>query len=194
MVGFLAPLAIAVRVMMASARNLVKGLVVRGFMRNRQGTTGINIDLKIKDTKVKKKLRNVDRDINRIVKRALGRAAEFGRAGIVERTKQGLDFKKRSFVPYTPKYKKHRTEHGRSARPDLIWSGQMLAQISTLSMPDKASIMFLNPHHELIAIAQHFGLRAKGIKNPRPFFRLSSEQEKKIVDIIGKELKTRLRF
>ncbi len=70
MVGFLAPLAIAVRVMMASARNLVKGLVVRGFMRNRQGTTGINIDLKIKDTKVKKKLRNVDRDINRIVQRA----------------------------------------------------------------------------------------------------------------------------
>ena len=91
---FLAPLAIAVRVMLASAKNLVKGLVVRGFMRNRQGTTGINIDLKIKDTKVKKKLRNVDRDINRIVQRALGRAAEFGRAGIVERTKQGLDLKK----------------------------------------------------------------------------------------------------
>ena len=58
MVGFLAPLAIAVRVMMASARNLVKGLVVRGFMRNRQGTTGINIDLKIKDTKVNRILLN----------------------------------------------------------------------------------------------------------------------------------------
>jgi hypothetical protein len=62
-----------------------------------------------------------------IVKKALGRTAEFLIFLIKSKTKKGVDYQGNSFTPYTKEYKEFRQKSGKGTRPDLIFSGNMLA-------------------------------------------------------------------
>jgi hypothetical protein len=59
-----------------------------------------------------------------IVKKALGRTAEFLIFLIKSKTKKGVDYQGNSFTPYTKEYKEFRQKSGKGTRPDLIFSGQ----------------------------------------------------------------------
>lgn len=63
--------------------------------------------------------------------------------GIADRTRRGLGAGDRPFQPYTPQYAKHRLKRGRKTKPDLMFTGLMLASLSVESLYGEARVSFV---------------------------------------------------
>lgn len=74
-------------------------------------------------------------------KRALLATAVKGSEIILERTAKGQGFKS-AFPAYSEKYAKFRRETGRSTRPDLFYSGNMLGNMTQKANSNQAVIYF----------------------------------------------------
>jgi len=114
-----------------------------------------------------------------LVKKALGRTAEFLIFIIKQRTSKGKDYQGFSFLPYTQEYKKFRQQHGRQTGfADLNFSGQMLSNITQRSNPSYAIIYFANKFQNV---------KALGNQNKRKFFAIGNTEVKPITNVFLKE-------
>lgn len=97
---------------------------------------------------------------------------------MVLRTRQGKDVDGNSFAPYTPQYAKFRAKRGRRSTPvDLTFAGNMLAAITTKFERTRDKIVgriFFNSARE--------ATKARGNQEKRPFFGLSDEQVKRVIE------------
>lgn len=95
---------------------------------------------------------------------------------IVTRTSKGFDVTGKEFQRYTKRYEKFKTDKGRNARPDLTFTGRMLAAIQTRVEKVGSSLIgriFFSSSREAV--------KASGNQKRRNFFGLSEEQKQKIV-------------
>ena len=127
----------------------------------------------------------------RATRAALGKTAEFAKAGITDRTtKDSKDAFMRPLAPYSAAYAKFK---GRT-KVDLIVSGTMWSSLTTKADARTAKLFFLGEPQEYAAY-QHFGIRRGGkISKPRPFFALSDKQQKEITNIFSDEFRKRFKL
>lgn len=113
------------------------------------------------------------------IKKAMGIAVSDAALEIVNRTQSGTDVNGNKFADYSPQYKKHRLDKGRSASPNLQFTGQMLAAIrNTVTQEDNKVIGRIDFNNETDR------KKAEGNSRYRDFFGLSKEQVKKIKETI----------
>ena len=114
-----------------------------------------------------------------IVKKALGRTAEYLMYLIKRRTSQGKDYQGNNFVKYTSEYAKIRKAKGRQvAYPDLNFSGQMLSNITQRSTPSYAIIYFANKFQNI---------KALGNQKKRKFFAIGDKEVIPLTNLFMKE-------
>ena len=137
---------------------------------------------------ISKKLKKLMRKSPRAIRAALGKTAEFAKAGIVKRTlEKSQDAFMRPLAPYSEAYAKFKG----STKVNLKVSGQMWSSLTTKADARTAKLFFLGEPQEYAAY-QHFGIRRGGkISKPRPFFALSDRQQKEITNIFSNEFRKR---
>jgi hypothetical protein len=114
-----------------------------------------------------------------IVKKALGRTAEFLIFLIKTKTKKGVDYQGNSFAKYTQAYAEFRKEAGKQVtRPDLNFSGQMLSNIIQKSSPQEAIIYFASKFQNT---------KALGNQSKRKFFAIGERDVNSIMNVFSKE-------
>ena len=114
-----------------------------------------------------------------IVKKALGRTAEFLIFLIKEKTKRGLDYQGNPFVKYTEAYARFRKEAGKQVtKPDLYFEGNMLSDIVQKSYPKFAEIFFASKFQNI---------KALGNQNKRKFFAIGNRDVNSIMNVFKKE-------
>lgn len=116
-------------------------------------------------------------------KEALGRSAKAlekalldARTQIVRRTQKGTDFEGKEFEPYSEGYAKKKIKAGRNIKPDLTFTGKMLASIQVnvdTAVSGLLGRIFFGSATE--------GAKAKYNFERRRFFELSKDQVKTIV-------------
>jgi len=102
-----------------------------------------------------------------IVKKSLGRTAEFLMFLIKKRTARGKDFNGMDFAKYTPEYRKIREEKQLPLKPDLFFSGKMLSNMTQKSTPSYAQVYFSSIRE---------GLKAMGNQRKRKFFAIGDAE------------------
>ena len=96
---------------------------------------------------------------------------------IHKRTVAGKEVEGGSFKPYSKSYAKQRAEGGRSAKPNLTWSGRMLSSISAKAGKDYGKL----------SLTGREGFKAwANEENGREWFDLSSKQHDEIIKSISK--------
>ena len=115
-----------------------------------------------------------------IVKKALGRTAEFLIFLIKSKTKKGVDYQGNSFTPYTKEYKEFRQKSGKGTRPDLIFGGNMLGDIIQKASPTQAIISFANKFQNTKALNN---------QSKRKFFAIGDRDVNSIMNVFSKEFK-----
>ena len=114
-----------------------------------------------------------------IVKKALGRTAEFLIFLIKEKTKRGLDYQGNPFAKYTEAYARFRKEAGKQVtKPDLYFEGNMLSDIVQKSYPKFAEIFFASKFQNI---------KALGNQNKRKFFAIGNRDVNSIMNVFKKE-------
>jgi len=151
-------------------------------------------DVRIKDNsvQVRKSLQQVSKQVPKAIKRALANATAFEIAAIKERTqKKGVDFRGRSFKPYSPKYKRRLVKQ--SGVVDLTDTGQMFSSLTSKVTPSKGELFF----RQASANRKAFFHDEAGVgrkKIIRPFFRISKKEETDIEKIFFNVLERELRL
>jgi hypothetical protein len=102
-----------------------------------------------------------------IVKKSLGRTAEFLMFLIKKRTARGKDFNGMDFAKYTLEYRKIREEKQLPLKPDLFFSGKMLSNMTQKSTPSYAQVYFSSIRE---------GLKAMGNQRKRKFFAIGDAE------------------
>jgi len=114
-----------------------------------------------------------------IVKKALGRTAEFLIYLIKTKTLKGIDADGNAFVQYTPEYKKFREQAGKQVtKPDLYFEGNMLGNIIQKSYPKYAEIFFASKFQNT---------KALGNQKKRKFFAIGNRDVNSIMNVFKKE-------
>jgi hypothetical protein len=116
-----------------------------------------------------------------IVKKALGRTAEFLIFLIKSKTKKGVDYQGNFFTPYTKEYKEFRQKSGKGTRPDLLFSGNMLSSITQKSFPTFAEVYFADKTENTKAINN---------QSKRKFFAIGDRDVNSIMNVFSKEFKS----
>ena len=98
-------------------------------------------------------------------------------AGIIDRTQKGKDTKLKSMKSYKSDYAKYRQKHGRSKKPNLTYTGNMLNAIS--SKPIKNGLRFYFSSKSETD-------KAKWNQKTRRFFGVDKNQIKYLVKRMGK--------
>jgi phage gpG-like protein len=126
------------------------------------------------------------KQITASVERELGLAMNEEVERLVQRTQSGIDVDGRSFesyAPYTPKYLKFKTSKGRKGNIDLTFKDRMLNNITSkverMASGLRGTIFFSDPRE---------GAKAQGNQRKRPFFGLSKDAVKRIMDRMQKAL------
>ena len=107
--------------------------------------------------------------------KALERGLLEARGQIIKRTQSGKDFEGQDFEPYSDAYAKRKAKTGRNIRPDLTYTGKMLASIQ-VSLDKKVSGLL----GRIFFASANEGAKAKYNSQRRKFFELSKEQLKTI--------------
>jgi len=114
-----------------------------------------------------------------IVKKALGRTAEYLMFLIKKRTGEGKDYQGNNFVKYTSEYAKIRQAKGRQiSYVDLNFSGQMLSSITQRSTPSFAIIYFASKFQNI---------KALGNQKKRKFFAIGDKEVIPLTNMFMKE-------
>ena len=88
--------------------------------------TGVSIDTSEVDALFKR----LDRQFSKDIVKGLAATSQRGIGMILDRTAKGIGYKGR-FPSYTSQYALFRSKTGRSARPDLNYTGKMLGSIKS---------------------------------------------------------------
>lgn len=107
--------------------------------------------------------------------KALERGLLEARGQIVRRTQSGKDYEGNPFIDYSDAYAKRKAKSGRNTRPDLTYTGKMLASIQ-VSVDKKVSSIL----GKIFFASANEGAKAKYNSERRKFFELSREQLKTI--------------
>lgn len=149
----------------------------------------INIDVKV----AKGALEQINRKVPSATRKALTKAGMFIQNAIKDRTRRGVDFKGRTFRPYSPRYAKQRAKEGRTTTPNLFRSGQMLGNMTFRNLSKtKGQIFFPNRQQNLKA----FYNDTQGVGNAkvkRKFFAVGKKEEDRAVEIFKKTFERELR-
>ena len=154
----------------------------------------MQIDIKLDTTKLNKRLKKLKYDMPRAKKMALGKAAEFAKAGIKQRTQEkSLDAFMKPLAPYSEAYIKFKGGKY-TGKVDLTFTSQMWSSLTTKSDANQARLFFLGEPAKYAAF-QHFGMRRGGkVSKPRPFFALSEKQQKVITKLFMNEFRKRFQL
>ena len=154
----------------------------------------MQIDIKLDTTKLNKRLKKLKYDMPRAKKMALGKAAEFAKAGIKQRTQEkSLDAFMKPLAPYSEAYIKFKGGKY-TGKVDLTFTSKMWSSLTTKSDANQARLFFLGQPAKYAAF-QHFGMRRGGkVSKPRPFFALSEKQQKVITKLFMNEFRKRFQL
>ena len=143
---------------------------------------------------ISKKIKNLMRKSPRAPRAALGKAAEFAKAGIKQRTQEkSLDAFMKPLAPYSEAYIKFKGGKY-TGKVDLTFTSKMWSSLTTKADARTAKLFFLGEPQRYAAY-QHFGMRRGGkISKPRPFFALSDKQQKEITNIFSNEFRKRFKL
>ena len=114
------------------------------------------------------------------VRRALLATAQFGINIIEDRTAKGKGYKGGAFKPYSDVYAAFRKNNGRSATPDLQFTGKMIGSITTKANNIQAVIFFTRA-----AEAKKAAMNNKS----RPFFGFNRKEKRKLSQIFFRNLR-----
>lgn len=137
----------------------------------------IKIDTNAKD--VAKRIGKKGKALANSVKRALSITAQSGINIIEARTSKGIGFKGK-FQAYTPLYASFRASRGRSTKPDLQFTGQMLGSMTSKSNSKQAEIFFSRATESKKAAMNNI---------KRPFFGFNDREEKQLAQVFFRALK-----
>lgn len=127
----------------------------------------MKFNVKVEDKKLQKKFRDDLRNSSKNIKISLGRTAEFLIDNIQTRTQKGKDANNTVFAPYTNSYREFRKLEGKKTRPDLNFSGKMLANMTQRVTGKSAIISFADTKQ---------GLKALGNQRKRKFFAIGNRR------------------
>lgn len=127
----------------------------------------MKFNVKLEDKKLQRKFKQDIRNRGKHLKIALGRTAEFLMDNIQQRTQKGKDANNMSFAPYTRKYKEFRKTEGKKTKPDLNFSGKMLANMTQRVTGRSAIIKFADTKQ---------ALKALGNQQKRKFFAIGNRR------------------
>ena len=136
----------------------------------------MKVTFNIKMPKVSERVQN---KINSNKRLALLAAAQQGVNTIVKRTTKGVSYKGGAFKPYSESYKKTRIKKQRGIKPDLQFTGNMIASIQAKSTKRKGTIFFNSGTEANKAIKN---------ENTRPFFGFSESEEARLKKVYIKRL------
>ncbi len=144
--------------------------------------------------KITKKIKKLMRERPRATRAALGKAAEFAKAGIKQRTQEkSLDAFMKPLAPYSEAYIKFKGGKY-TGKVDLTFTSKMWSSLTTKSDANQARLFFLGQPAKYAAF-QHFGMRRGGkVSKPRPFFALSEKQQKAITKLFMNEFRKRFQL
>ena len=140
----------------------------------------MEVRLQTNAKEVAKRVKKKGKELSDSVKRALSITAQSGVNIILDRTGKGDGYKGGSFKDYNPLYAAFRLSHGRSEKPDLNFTGQMLGSMTTRSSSSQAEIFFSRATESKKAAMNN---------KKRPFFGLTRREEKKLGKIFFRALK-----
>jgi len=154
----------------------------------------VTLNVNIEISAVKGALDKIKRKMPSATARGIAKASMFIQNAIKNRTSKGVDFKGRSFRPYSPSYAKKRAKEGRTQTPNLFSSGQMLGNMTFKKLTQtKGQIFFPNRRQNLKAFYNDsFGVGKSNIK--REFFSVNAKEEAKAVKIFTQTLEKELRL
>lgn len=102
----------------------------------------MNFDIKIDDSKIKAMVKSFKAGFDKKLDETLYQAAGVGRRRIRERTLKGKEISGNPFAPYTSQYAEFRGSKGRSKKPNLNFSGEMLGSMIYSKGRGSAKIRF----------------------------------------------------
>lgn len=105
------------------------------------------------------------------LKTAFFRVAQIGINIIQGRTKEGYGYKGGRFKPYSEKYAAFLVKKNRDTFPNLIYSGNMMAAMTSTANSKKAEIFFRGKTESG---------KASGNNKIRPFFGFDKDEKKRI--------------
>jgi|TARA_R100001530_G_C4263537_1_gene141185 Cdc6-like AAA superfamily ATPase len=147
-----------------------------------------SINITSNSIKLENKFSKIINKFPRAAKKALARAAIFGRQQIVRKTKRGEKPSGGAFARYSEMYKKSdQFKNKKNKFVDLFYSGQMLGDISTRVIGrSTGEIFFLRNAEAQKAFGHHTGV---GRLPERPFFSIGRVDRKKMVRRFEKDFR-----
>jgi phage gpG-like protein len=136
----------------------------------------VNADFRQASRSLKKK----NKDLKSSVKKALLITALKGINIIEDRTSKGRSFKGTFFKKYSASYAAYRLKKGRSTKPDLQFTGQMMGSMSAISTSRYAEIYFTRAAESKKAAMNN---------KSRPFFGFSRNEQKTLSKTFERYLK-----
>lgn len=127
----------------------------------------MKFNVKLEDKKLQRKFKQDIRNRGKHLKIALGRTAEFLIDNIQQRTQRGKSASNKPFLPYTKAYREFRKQEGKKTRPDLNFSGKMLANMTQRVTGRSAIIKFADTKQ---------ALKALGNQQKRKFFAIGNRR------------------
>lgn len=97
--------------------------------------------------------------------------------GIIRRTQQGKDINLKSFIDYSPEYKKFKSKKHGSSRPNLTVTQNMLNSISSRHIKNGLRLYFISQSERKKAYHNQ-------VTNKRKFFGVDRKQSRYIKDKI----------
>ena len=137
----------------------------------------VEIDTNLQD--IRRRIGKKGDELSASIKKALSITAQVGINIIEARTSKGVGFKGK-FKAYTPIYAAFRQSRGRSAKPDLQFTGQMLGSMTSRTTSRQAEIFFSRATESKKAAMNNI---------KRPFFGFNKKEQEKLGEVFFKALK-----
>jgi len=129
---------------------------------------------------VAKRVGKKGKELSDSIKLALLKTGLVGANIIEERTSKGKGFKGGAFKKYNSVYAAFRASKGRSTKPDLRFTGQMMSAMTVKSNSREAEIYFTRAEESKKAAMNN---------KKRPFFGFSRSEERKLGKVFFRALK-----
>jgi len=136
----------------------------------------------IQSNKLQKKLSKLDDTVSNLDK-DLYKLASQTIIDIQERTYNSKDVNNRTFIPYTPSYRKRKRKAGYPSKPTLSWSNNMLNAMRKKVIKGGFEIYFGDAYEKKKAYYINYGI---GKQPKRKFFGLSKKGSTTIVNKLKK--------
>ena len=137
----------------------------------------VEIDTNLQD--IRRRIGKKGDELSASIKKALSITAQVGINIIEARTSKGVGFKGK-FKAYTPIYAAFRQSRGRSTKPDLQFTGQMLGSMTSRTTSKQAEIFFSRATESKKAAMNN---------TKRPFFGFNKKEQEKLGEVFFKALK-----